>query len=352
MAVGLRPFQRRFLVGALAPGIDVAALSVARGNGKSALAGHLLTRILTPSNPLFRPGTESVLCSASIEQARIVFRFARADLEPRGGYRFLDSHTRIGITHKASNTRLRVISSNAKTAMGLVGCPWAICDEPGAWETNAGELMRSALWTARGKPGSPLRILLIGRVAPAMGGWWPELIAGGSRGSVYVQAIQGDPAKWDQASEIRRCNPLMWAFPESRRTLPAERDAARDDTRQKAAFLSYRLIVPTADESAVLLTVDDWQRVCGRPAGDRSGRPVVGIDLAGGRALSAAVAVWPSGLIAARAVAPGTPSLPEQEKRDRVPHRVYPRLADAGVLATDGGRRVPRVEVVADMALR
>ena len=119
----LRPFQARFIREATAPGIDTAALSLPRGNGKSWLAGHLLTRILDPDDVLFRPGTESVLCAASIEQARIVFRFARSELEPRGGYRFLDSHTRIGIVHKATNTRLRVLGSNGKTAMGLVRLP-------------------------------------------------------------------------------------------------------------------------------------------------------------------------------------------------------------------------------------
>ena len=166
----LRPFQRRFIRAATAPGIDTAALSLPRGNGKSALAGYLLTRILDPDDRLFRPGTESVLCAASIEQARIVFRFAREALEPRGGYRFLDSNTRIGITHTATNTRLRVIGSNGKTAMGLVGCPWAICDEPGAWEVNGGTLLHDAIETAKGKPGSPLRALYIGTLAPATGG--------------------------------------------------------------------------------------------------------------------------------------------------------------------------------------
>ena len=62
----LRPFQARFIREATAPGIDTAALSLPRGNGKSALAGHLLTRILDPGDDLFRPGTESVLCAASI----------------------------------------------------------------------------------------------------------------------------------------------------------------------------------------------------------------------------------------------------------------------------------------------
>ena len=170
--IELRPFQRRFIKAATAPGIDTACLSLARGNGKSALAGHLLARVLDPADDLFRPGTESVLCAGSIEQARICFRFARADLEDRGGYRFLDSHTRIGITHKATNTRARVISSNAKTAFGLVGCPWVIADEPGSWETAGGQLLHDAIATAMGKPGSPLRALYIGTLAPAMSGWW------------------------------------------------------------------------------------------------------------------------------------------------------------------------------------
>ena len=76
----LRPFQRTFIRAATSPGIDTAALSLPRGNGKSALAGFILSRILDPEDELFRPGTESVLCAASIEQARIVFRFAAGDL--------------------------------------------------------------------------------------------------------------------------------------------------------------------------------------------------------------------------------------------------------------------------------
>ena len=108
---------------ALGPGVDTVCLSIPRGNGKSTLAAHVLTRCLTPGDPLHVPAAEYLLCAASIEQARIVFRFVQADLEPTGEYRFLDSATRIGITHAASNTRLRVLSSNANTAMGIVNCP-------------------------------------------------------------------------------------------------------------------------------------------------------------------------------------------------------------------------------------
>lgn len=338
--IDLRPFQREFISQAVRPEIDTACLSTPRGNGKSALGGHLVTRILDPDDDLFRPGTESVLCAASIEQARIVFRFARADLEPTGRYRFLDSHTRIGITHKETNTRLRVIGSNGKTAMGLVGCPWAICDEPGSWLTNGGTLLHDAIQTAQGKPSSPLKALYIGTLAPATGGWWHDLIAGGSHGSVYVQALQGNPDKWSQWSEIRRCNPLAEISADFRKKLLAERDEARRDTRLKARFLSYRLNIPTGDESDMLLTVDDWKRALDRPVGIPAGRPVVGIDLGYNRAWSAAVAIFDSGVIDAIAVAPGIPAIAQLEKRDRVPGGSYQRLVDNGSLRIAEGLRV------------
>ena len=166
----LEPFQARFLAAATAKGVHLASLSLPRGNGKSRLAAFLVERILNPADPLFRPGTESVLCAASIEQARIVYRFAHAELEPTGQYRFIDSATRAAILHKATNTRLRVLGSNGKTAFGLVNCPWVICDEPGSWEVTGGALLHDAIETAKGKPGSPLRSLYIGTIAPSPGG--------------------------------------------------------------------------------------------------------------------------------------------------------------------------------------
>ena len=344
----LRPFQRQFIAGATRPGIDTAALSLPRGNGKSWLAGHLISRILDPTDKLFRRGTESVLLAASFEQARIVFRFARETLEPAGGYRFQDAANRIGIVHPATNTRLRVISSSGKRAMGLVGTPWAIADEPGSWETVGGELMHDALQTAQGKPGSPLRVTYIGTVAPATAGWWPQMIERGSHGSTYVQVLQGDPKTWDQWQTIRKANPLTMISAKFRAKLLEERDDARVDSRLKARFLSYRLNVPSADESTVLLTVEDWELVLAREVPPPKGRPVVGIDLGGGRAWSAAVAVWPNGRCEAMAVAPGVPDLEAQEKRDRVPRGTYRELVQGGALTLAENLRVPPPKLLWD----
>ena len=336
----LRAFQKRFIKGALAPGVDVAGLSIPRGNGKSWLAAHLLRRCLTPGDDLYVPGSEYLLCAASIEQARLVYRFIRAELEPVGGYSFIDSATRIGITHRASNTRLRVLSSNGKTAMGIVNCPLLVADEPGSWEVVGGKLMFDAIVTALGKPNSPMRTVFIGTLAPAMGGWWHDLIADGSGPTTYVQALQGETEKWDKWSEIRRCNPLTAISGDFRKRLKVERDAARVDSTLKARFLSYRLNRPSGDESEVLLTVTDWERVTAREVPEREGRPIVGVDLGGGRAWSAAVAVWGNGRVEALAVAPGIPDLDEQERRDRVPAGTYAKLYDMGQLEVAEGLRV------------
>ena len=321
--------------------MDTGALSIPRGNGKSFLAGHLLARALTPGDPMCQPGKEYLLLAASLEQARITYGFIREALEATKEYRWLDSSTRVGVTHKDTNTRLRVLSSKAKSAFGIVNVPLLVADEPGAWETTGGTLMSDAIFTAMGKPGSTLRAIFIGTLAPSDSGWWHDLVGASSNSTTYVQVLRGDPDRWDKWSEIRRCNPLVSISPTFRKKLIQERDEARRDTRLKGRFLSYRLNVPTGDESTVLLTVEDYQTMVKRPVPEREGKPLVAVDLGGSRAWSAALALYRNGRIEARALAPGLPSLADQEIRDRVPPGTYAKLKDQGVLIQAEGLRVP-----------
>ena len=340
--INLLPSQRRFLRGALAPGVRTGALSLPRGEGKSTLAAYILERCLTPGDELFEDGAEYLLCAASIEGARHVYRPIRAELEPTGEYTFLDSQMRLGITHKPTNTKLRVMSSNAKTAFGIVGTPLLVADEPGAWEIVGGGLLHDAIQTAQGKPLSSLRVVYVGTMAPmgAPGHWFYDLVDGGTQGSTFVQKLVGDAETWDKWATIRKANPLKAKYAESRAVLLEERDAARRDSRLKARFMSYRLNIPSADESALLLTVDDWKLAETRPVGIPAGKPIVGVDLGGGRAWSAAVAVWESGRMEAIACAPGIPDLDAQERRDNVPTGVYTKLMQDGSLSLAHGLRV------------
>ena len=343
MIENLRPFQRKFLSAAFKAGIDTACLSVPRGNGKSALAAHVLEECLTPGSALFQKGAEYVLVSGSLEQARTVFRFVRSALEPTGAYRWQDGTTAIGAVHLATNTRLRVRSSSGKTLMGLVNVPLVVVDECGSFDVAGGEMINAAIQGAMGKPESPLRALYVSTLAPARSGWWHDLIAGGCHGSTYVQSLQGDPSKWADWREIRRCNPLTSISADFRRRLREERNDALRDDRRRAAFCSYRLNLPTRDSDDVLLPVEAFERMIDRPTPEASGSPIVGFDLGAGRAFSSASAVYESGRVECFAVAPGEPSIEDQEKRDRVPAGTYRRLADEGQLEIADGLLVPPV---------
>ena len=239
---------------AAAPGVEVAAASWPRGNGKSWTGARLLARSLTPGDELFVPRAENLLVSGSIEQARVVFRFVREMLGEKD-YRYLDSFTRIGITHKASLTRLRVLSSDSKRALGIVGARLVVADEPGAWDPTRGEMMHDFILTALGK--NEMTVVYLGTLAPAVeDSWWPNLVSGGCAPGVHVSLVQGARATWASWPTIRRANPLANINPLLRRRLLRERNEARSDERLRARFMSMRLNLPTRGDDVSLLTVE------------------------------------------------------------------------------------------------
>ena len=341
MTLDLQPFQKEFLKHALDPQYHTVAMSISRGNGKTTLAGHLIARSLTPGDPLFHRGQEVILLAGSLKQARHAFGFARDELEPTGEYRFQDAQNAVGITHKETRTKLTCVACNGKTGQGIVRCPLIIADEPGSWEVNGGELMWEAINKARGKPGSELKVLLIGTRAPALGKWWTDLLDDGTRGGVYVYDIQGDEATWDQWATIKKANPLKAKFESSRRQLLEDRDFARTNPAERASFMSYNLNIPTVPEEDALLKAHYWKAALQREVAPRSKWYGLGIDIGSNRAWSAAVAMWESGRVEAIAMAPGIPSIREQEIRDRVSRGVYQQLVDEGRLVVAEGLNEP-----------
>ena len=266
------------------------------------------------------------------------------------GLRWTDSYQRISVTDWASDTRVVVRGRSGKLALGLVNCPIIVGDEPASWDAIGGQEMFDALVTSAGKTRQLL--CLVGTLAPAVeGGWWRELIASGNQPGVNVQVLQGDPDKALTWRETLRVNPVAAVSPMLRSALRREFEEAKRDSRSLARFRSYRLNTPTAETTSVVLSVGEWQAVLDRPVPPRAGRPVVGVDLGGSRAWSAAVAIWSNGRVEGMAVAPGLPSIDAQEKRDRVPRTTYARLVESGVLSTDGRLAVPRVSTLIDRVL-
>ena len=226
---------------------------------------------MTPGDPLFIRRDESKLVAASLRQGKYIFRAMREFIDEgyeKGNpdYRWADSTTQVMVTHKPTNTKIEVIACNGKTAMGIVGTRRIFCDEPGSWDNITGRLVYDAITTAQGKPDSPLQLIFVGTLAPfgVPGHWWHGLIERGTRGRTYVQALRGDPKKWDSASEIRRVNPLKWRYPRERNLLFERRDEARVDSTEKAQFKSYRMNIPSGDEASMLIEAEAFEEALKR----------------------------------------------------------------------------------------
>ena len=169
---------------------------------------------------------------------------------------------------------------------------------------------------------------------------------------MWVKTLQGDPAQvWDTWAEIRRCNPLANIDAGFRKqvAIGAGRGARRPPSAGKR-FASYRLNIPTGDESTRLLTPEDLDRVIARPVPEREGRPVVGR----GHGRKPGM-VCGNGNVGQRADRGGrrlrlvSPASLTKSGGIRVPQGTYQRLADSGRLVVADGYRVPPASMLADL---
>ena len=339
----LLPFHKEFIRGAFAPGIEIAALSCPRGNGKTWLFSLLSQCSLVESGPLYVRGMETLMVSASLEQSRVLVGFLRQVLGDDPDFSFIDSSQRLQVKNKKNGTRFRVLSSSGKRAMGLANFTRIFGDEPGAWESRSGLLLWDALRTSLGKLENQ-SVLLAGTRSPsAAGSWWPELLDGGSSPGKYVQVLSAAPSSpWDQWETIEKANPMVLSNPNLKKTILRERDEARKKESLRPSFEAYRLNRLVDVSSNPLVSIEDWKSVEARAVPAREGRPVVGLDLGSSRAWSAAWALWRNGRSECYALAPGVPDLQSRERQDCMPAGLYRALAQSGVLLVDAGRRVSR----------
>ena len=202
----LLPWERDFLAGAFADDVDTAALTLGRGNGKSALVAGLAAAAVV--GPLAQPRGEVVAVASSFAQAKIVYRFARDYLRPWTDaaperYRVLDSQSAALIEDRETGASLRCIGSDPKRAHGL-GPRLILADEPAQWPVNFAEPMYAALATSRGKV-EDSRLIALG-TRPANGGsWFARLLEGGPHVFAQVHAAPPDaaigaPETWERAT--------------------------------------------------------------------------------------------------------------------------------------------------------
>ena len=341
------PWERRFIHGAF--GQDGhAALSVARGNGKSALVAGIATAVVDPVGPLHGARREAVCVASSFDQSRVIFEDVqhflreRYDLSDRRQWRVQDSANRATIEYRKTGARVRCIGGDPAKAHGLR--PFlALADEPAQWEPARTDRMAAAIRTGLGKvPGSKL-IALGTRPADAVH-WFARMLVG--KGVAYAQCHAAKPdAPPFQARTWRRANPSLDHLPSLLAEIRDEAEHARADSSLLAAFRALRLNLGTSDvEIALLLEAQTWQTIEGQA--ERVGPTTWGVDLGTTAAMSAVACYWPAtGRLECVAAFPHEPGLGERGLKDGV-GRLYQECAERGELVHTGGRAVDIAELV------
>ena len=339
------PWQRKFIRGAFRDGVQSAALSIARGNGKTTLAAGLAIGALL--GPMRVRRGEALIVASSLSQARIAFEHCIEFIgplirdEPKR-WRIQDSAQLARIEDRKTGARVRCIGSDPRRAHGLAPT-LTIADEPAQWPESTGERMRAALVTAAGKQPHSL-FLGIGTRPADEGHWFARMLAGGAD---YAQMHAAPPdAPPFQARTWSKANPSLPYMPDLLAAIRGEADAARHDPSLLAAFRALRLNQGTADtEVAVLLDAGTWERIEGDPP--RAGPCCWGIDLGTSAAQSAVAAYWPeTGRLECLAAFPADPPLAERGLRDGC-GRLYVECAHRGELLTLGGAAVPVADLIA-----
>ena len=328
-------WQGRFIRGTFAPGVQSAALSVGRGNGKTALLSGIAAATL--DGPLAAPRGESVIVASSFEQARIAFEhviaFMGDKLADKRQWKTWDTAQQARIENRQTGSRVRCVGSDPRRAHGLAPV-LVLADEPAQWPESTGERMVAALRTAAGKqPHS--RFVALGTRPADPEHWFAKMLSGGADYSQSHAARASDRAF--QKRTWARANPSLAHMPDLEAAIRNEAIQAKADPALLAQFESLRLNLGTADTAvSVLLDAGLWAAIEGEVA--QSGPLVWGVDLGTSAAQSAVASYYPqTGALACLAAFPAEPTLAERGLRDGV-GGLYVECHRRGELLTLGQR--------------
>ena len=331
------PWEAKFVRGAFREGVQSAALSIARANGKTALLSAIAAATL--DGPLMVPRGETLIVASSFEQARIAFEhvvsFMGDKLDDRNVWKVWDTAQQARIENRKTGARVRCLGSDPRRAHGL-SPTLTLADEPAQWPETTGERMVAALRTAAGKQVFS-RFVSLGTRPSSETHWFAKMLAGGCDYAQCHAAKAGDPPY--QRRTWQKANPSMRYLPDLIHALESEAALAKVDSSLMASFEALRLNLGTSDtEVSVLLDAQVWAQIEGDV--EPAGRCIWGIDLGTSQAQSAVAAYYPkSGALRCLAAFPCEPSLEQRGRADGV-DMLYTECARRGELLTLGQRSV------------
>ena len=337
--LSLMPWQRRDLKSALQPGISEAALSMARGGGKSTLIAGIGCAFLE-ADGVKQPGSEITVIAATLGQGQIIFDHVLRFLGPRVRS-FSKKHSEQRMQLRAQDTTmLRVVGSNPSSLHGAAPS-LVIADEIAQWAPNKALRMLSALRTGLGKI-PDARMLTLGTRAATAGDPWEQSLRLADITHSYSAPLDAPPF---QLRTWKLANPTLRSAGFDTLVQAYRKDAARAK-RDPDLFQSFKALRLNQGVSEVLeayvvdvgtyeACVDDGLK--GIPM-----RPyVLGIDLGGTAAMSGAAAYSvATGALEVFAMLPNKPDLADRELQDGVAG-LYRKMEARGELICSGEYVVP-----------
>ena len=329
------PWEHEF-AGLVATGAPEIGITMARGNGKSAVVGALAASVVSPAGPLHHRAASVIVVASSLKQAAIVFGdcvdFLFPDGEPdRREWRLQRSTVAHRLEHVATRATVEAIGSDPRRAHGLRPS-LVIADEPAMWPPATGDRMAAAIRTSLGKrPES--RLVVLGTRPASPDHWFQRLLDDDSAPSlVYAADPEADPL---DREAWKAANPSLPWMPFLEAAIEREAKAAARDPALLPQFRAFRTNAGVSDVGdRVLLDAATWLRIETEDAAT-DGRPILGLDLGSAAAMTAGAAVWPSGRAETLAAFPRRPSLSERGLQDGVADR-YLAMAGAGDLLQMG----------------
>jgi len=344
--IRLGEFQKRFIRGALADGVSIAALSVGRGAGKTMLgAGLALAALLGKIDK--QPRREVIIGAKTRDQGRIAWNFIEGlaqslPVKERKLLTFVRS-PRLEVRYEGNGGghALRVLASDAKNALGLAPV-FSLLDERGFWDKDKGDDLEAAIFSALGKRGG--RAVVISTSAPDSAHSFSQLLDEPGE-NVYVQEHRApEGCAPDDIEALKIANPgaisgigssLAWLQGEARRAI---KRGGSTLSNFRLFNLNQRVSGETRD---VLLTADEWLRCEVNELPPRHGEVVIGIDLGGSASMTAAAFYWPAtSRLECLGWFPSQPSLLDRGQNDGVSNR-YVEMSGRGELSTLGAMTVP-----------
>jgi phage terminase large subunit-like protein len=342
----LAPFQKAFVKGALADDINIAVLSIGRGNAKTALSSGIALGALLGEWDR-QPRREILIAARTRDQAKIawdfVAGFARSLPEETQAQLIYRRSPRLEIefTGDGGGHVLRAIAADGKSALGSAPT-LVLMDERGHWQTEKGDALEHALLSGLGKRGG--RALIISTSAADDTHPFSRWIDDPQPGT-YIQEHRPSPGlPADDRESLLIANPgaaygigsgIEWLEAEARRSI------ARGGSALTAFRLYNRNERVSGETRDLLLTVDEWLACEVSALPDRAGQVIIGIDLGGSASMTAAAFYWPeTGRLECFGTFPSVPSLADRGAADGVSGR-YVEMHDRGELSVLGDKTVP-----------